>query len=58
MCQQGDIPWETVRTRSPGVTTWVSSLRDMSKTTAMVLMLTSFILLWVVTTYLGMRYGG
>jgi hypothetical protein len=30
----------------------------MSKTTAMVLMLTSFILLWVVTTYLGMRYGG
>jgi hypothetical protein len=28
-----------------------------SKTTAMVLMLTSFILLWVFTTYLGLRYG-
>lgn len=29
----------------------------MSKTTAMVLMLASFVLLWVVTTYLGLKYG-
>ena len=30
----------------------------MSKTTAMVLMLASFVLLWMVTTYLGLKYGG
>lgn len=29
----------------------------MSKTTAMVLMLASFVLLWIVTTYLGLKYG-
>jgi hypothetical protein len=28
-----------------------------SKTTAMALMLTSFILLWIVTTYLKLRYS-
>jgi hypothetical protein len=27
-----------------------------SKTTAMILMLACFILLWIVTTYLGLRY--
>ena len=30
----------------------------MSKTTALVLMLASFVLLWMVTTYLGLKYGG
>ena len=30
----------------------------MSKTTAMALMLGSFIVLWIVTTYLGLKYGG
>jgi hypothetical protein len=29
----------------------------MSRTTAMALMLTSFILLWILTTYLKLRYG-
>jgi hypothetical protein len=28
-----------------------------SKTTALVLMLASFVLLWIVTTYLGIKYG-